>query len=157
MTLNAAHIHLMTNHYAIFACFFASAMLLYGMFAGHPALRVASYIMYLSAGVMVVVAYVTGGLAEDATEHVAGILRSAIDPHEEAGKVALALVALAALASLYALLREARGSVSRPVQAAVLALGVAGFLAGGYAALLGGYIHHPEIRAGLPAGVHVSE
>lgn len=152
MILNAAHIHLMLNHYPIFAVFFATLLLIFGMRMKQPALRFAAYILFMSAGVLVIVAYLSGSLAEDQIEHVAGVLEQAVDSHEDAGKVTLAVVLLSALAAAYAAWAETRAKLMRGVQTAVVVLGIIGFAAAGYAALLGGYIHHPEVRPGYQTG-----
>jgi predicted Na+-dependent transporter len=148
MNLNAAHVHLMTNHYAIFAALFGIVLLAAGMIAKQTGLRLAAYAVLVSAGFAVIVTYVSGSLAEEGIGHVAGVLESATDAHEQAGKVTLVLVLLSAIAAAYAAWREVRGDARRLVQIAVLVLAAGAFFAGGYTALLGGYIHHPEIRTG---------
>lgn len=152
MVLNAAHVHLMVNHYPLYAAFFGVALLVAGMVWSERSLRVVALIVLISAGVLVVVTYVTGSMAEDGLEHVAGVMEGAIDGHEDAAKVTLALMLVTALLAGYALRLELRSRASALLQRAVAVLGLAAFISGGYTALLGGEIHHPEIRATQPAG-----
>ena len=119
MVWNAPHLHLMLNHYPLFAVFFAVALLIAGIALRARALRLAGYVMLCSAAVLAIVVYATGVASEDAVEHLPGVLERAIELHEDVAKGVLTL--LFPLASLAAF---------------------------GYSAQLGGLIHHPEIRGG---------
>ena len=153
MTLNAAHLHLMLNHYSIFASFFATLLLCFGLYLKQPGLRFAAYALLISAVPMVIATYLSGSFAEDEIERVAGVMERAVDSHEDAGKVTLAFMLVAGIAATYAAWSEARGTFRRTVQIVVLVFGAGGFCIAGYTALLGGYIHHPEIRPGYQTGV----
>lgn len=147
MNLGPAHLHLMLNHYAIFAALFGAALLLADVRAHARALRLAAYAIVISGAIMVIPTYITGVLAEDAIEGQAGVTEAYVEPHEDVGRIMLFITLLAGAASLVAVIRD-RPEADRAgaIRAAVIVLAIGAFAAGGYTALLGGEIHHPEIR-----------
>lgn len=148
MVLNAAHLHLMINHYPIFAAFFALVLLLIGVIRRSRVLRVSAYVALVSAAVVVIAVYLTGSMAEGAVEHVPGVLEQALDIHEDVAKISLLAVLVAGVCAAISWMFDQRSAEApRLLVLLTMLLTLGSLVSLGYTAEVGGEIHHPEIRA----------
>jgi uncharacterized membrane protein len=144
--MNAPQIHLMLNHLPVIGLVFVVIALGAGALTRKDTLVRFGLFLMVGLALAVVPVFLSGEPAEKRVEHLAGVTKQAIEPHEDMARVAtIALVALG-LFALTALLRRRHKTVGRGVTVAafVLSLAAGGLLA--WTAHLGGQIRHPELR-----------
>lgn len=146
--MNAAHAHLVINHAPLFGLIAAVLLLAWGTIRRSPDVRIAAYIAFVLSSLAAAAAYLSGVAAEPIVEDLPGVTEAAIERHQEAANIALALIAAAGVGAVIAALSErSREVLSRAAVMGVFVLAVLGLATIGYAANLGGLIHHPEITA----------
>jgi hypothetical protein len=101
----------------------------------------------IAVGAMMPLVYIAGSRAADSIGRVEGVQQEAIAPHQHAATIALTTSICTALAGgVLLLIERRRESLSRTVRVLTLAAAIACALPIGWAAALGGAIHHPEIH-----------
>lgn len=141
--MNAAHLHLVVNHGPVFLTFAGILSALWAYRRSDDAWIVA-FGLWIVSGISAGIAYASGGGADDAIKDIPGVLKSAVEPHEDFSKIALVLAIILGLLALAAVgIRSLRTNPTLRVLAFAIALLT--FAAMGYTAYLGGVIHHPEI------------
>jgi hypothetical protein len=138
------------NHIPVFGTIFAALLIAWGL------VRKSEEVLRVGLIAMVVVAILTWGvmLSGDPAIHfirgMAGIERSRVHEHEEAGDWATWIGSVAAvLALLTLLLMRRRRTAARTLSVVTMLAALVAFAAAARAATLGGEIRHPEIRAGF--------
>jgi hypothetical protein len=144
--MTATHVHLMINHLPLFGTLLAALLLAYSLLAGKDQVRRASLGILVLLALASPVAYFSGEGAEDWAED-AGLSEDRIEAHEEAGKVAFALllangVVAAGVLVIGLLPSSARLAGRASWVVLVFALGV--FLWMAWTARTGGLIRHEE-------------
>ncbi len=135
--INAAYLHLLTNHIPVFGFLFGIGLLIYGIIRKSSEIkRVAAFILFLAA-LGTLVAYFSGHNAEEMVEHLPGVMEEAIDRHEEAAKFPFYLsIIVGILSAIYLFLPVKFGELI------ILVLSLFSFGASIYAAKTGGEIKH---------------
>ena len=139
--MNFAHVHLVLTHFppVLSVVSVISAAL--------RAVRLALLLMIV-VGVMMPVVYFAGDRAADSIGRVDGVQQEAIAPHQHAATIALFVSICTALVAAGLLIVEWRtGGLSSTLRLLALVAAVATALPIGWAAALGGAIHHPEINS----------
>jgi hypothetical protein len=104
--------------------------------------------LLVAVGAMMPAVFFAGNRAADAIGRVDGVQQDAIAPHQRAATIAMAVSIVAAVVAAGLLLLERRrGTLSIAFQILVLVAAMASALPIGWAAALGGAIHHPEIQS----------
>ena len=145
--MNAAHLHLIVNHFPIGGVLLGGILLVFSFFRPNLSVARTGMGIIVLAGLIAVPTYLSGGAAEEIAEKLPGVSERFIKAHEEAAEKAIWLVGAAAAAALIGIASSfKRGTVARPTLLGILAL--AGAAAGtlGWTNELGGEIRHPEIR-----------
>ena len=154
MNLNAAHLHIMLNHFPIVGVFVGTGLLTLWLLWRKQGIALAGLWTLVGSGLSAVLVYILGNEAEDVVENMPGITHAAIERHQEAALWVLIGLLVLAVLSAWILWRRRAGQLPRGLILGVwvLALVASGITA--WAAELGGEIHHPEIRPGWkpPAG-----
>jgi hypothetical protein len=154
MVLNAPHVHLVLNHFPLFATLFGIVLLAYGSLYRSNHARVAAYIILIIAALGTIPVFMSGSASEDTVEKLQGVLGALIDTHEDAGKLSLVLILITGTLALVAWVMDIRTrKVPRILTLATLVAALLTTASFSYAAFLGGQIHHQEIR---PAGASSS-
>ncbi len=152
--MNAAHLHLITNHFPVVGTFMASLVLLLGWWGKKTAVQKTALILFVVVGLISIPVYLSGGGAEDIVEKFPGVSGQAIEEHEESAVITLIFVEVLAVASLlgFALFgRRENLPVGFLLTVVVLAISVAILTA--KTSNLGGKIRHPQEMGGtLPSG-----
>jgi len=139
--MNFAHVHLVLTHFP------PVLSVLSVISAATRAIRLALLLMIV-VGVMMPVVYIAGDRAADTIGRVDGVQQEAIAPHQHAATIALSVSICTALVAAGLLIVERRtGGLSSTLRVLALAAAVASALPIGWAAALGGAIHHPEISS----------
>jgi hypothetical protein len=104
--------------------------------------------LLVAVGAMMPLVYIAGDRAADSIGRVEGVQQDAIAPHLYAATIALASSMGTALVAGGLLIIDRRSdSLSPALRMLVLGAAIASALAIGWAAVLGGAIHHPEIHS----------
>ncbi len=149
--MNFLHIHLAINHSPLYATLFAFFLLLIGMIIRNRSIATAGLVITIVAALCAIVAYMTGDQAKDIIDKgppIAGVEKTMIEPHDDAaGWFLTASCITGGLAIVVLFIGRRRGT--RPVWMEVVMLFALVFCLTIVArvALLGGRIHHPEVRS----------
>ena len=92
--MNAAHLHLITNHIPIIGLFCGLFVLICGMVSKNKSVLTISMLLIALCSAGGMVANKSGEEAEDTVEQIAGISKSAIHEHEEAAEAAVPFILL---------------------------------------------------------------
>ena len=149
--MNFVHIHLAINHSPLYAELFAFFLLLIGMLRHNRTLATSALVVTIIAALCAVAADLTGDQAKDIIEHsppIPGLEKTMIGPHDEAaGYVVISACVTAVLAIATLFVGRRRGERPRWMEVVVLLAIAFSLSIVARTALLGGRIHHPEIRA----------
>ena len=162
MNLNGAHIHLLLNHVPVIGMVGAAIVLGWAVASRSDEVRRLALFVLLLVGASAVPAFYTGEGAERVVKHMPGVVQQMIEDHEAAGKWGLRVGIVAGLYALAALVARRGKSIPRGLAVTGLVLAVFGSTVFARVALLGGEIHHAEIRPGFvppapPPGAHTDE
>ena len=143
--MNAAHLHLILVHFPVIMIPLGVLLLAVGIWNKNLTLRDTAYCVFIGGAAIGGAAFLAGDGAEEIVEHVAGVVESAIEPHEEASELAIWFAIALGIGSIIALgTKKFSPQFSPRFQVPLLALAVVTSGVLGYAAQLGGKIRHPE-------------
>ncbi len=152
MNFNAAHLHLLVNHFPVEGVMFGVVLLVSGMARRSEEWMKAAMMVFILAGIAAVAAFLTGQSAAHLMLRLPGISRAAVHAHSNAAGYALtgaSILGLFCLLGWYGL--TARHISPWPRWFAptclLLSLIVTGLMA--WTAYKGGEIRHPEARPGF--------
>jgi peptidoglycan/LPS O-acetylase OafA/YrhL len=152
--MNFVHIHLAINHSPLYATLFAFFFVLIGMIIRNRSIVTAGLIITIVAALCAIAADATGDQASDIIDHsppIAGVDKLMIAPHDEAATWFLTASCITGGAALIVLfIGRKRGERPRWMEVVMLFLLVFCLATVARTALLGGRIHHPEVRAVVP-------
>lgn len=144
--MDAAHLHLLTNHIPILVTFLSVAVLVWGVISKKSEYYKLAFIGFIIAGLAMFVVYESGENAEDIVEKIPEVTHDSIEAHEEAADISWWLTLVLAgggIAGLFMQQKKSRRFRSFVWILLTYALLTAGYLA--YTGNLGGYIRHTEI------------
>lgn len=144
--MNAAHLHLISNHAPLFGLIAGLLLIAWGSLRDSREVRIVSYVVFILSALAGGLAYLSGEASESLVEHMPGMSEAAIERHQEIATFAFGLICLTAVISIAALFAERGGAALR--RGVVIALFVVAAISVGvvgYTASLGGQIHHTEI------------
>lgn len=144
--MDAAHLHLLTNHIPILLTFLSVAMLVWAVISKNSEHYKIAFIGFIIAGLAVIVVFQSGEGAEDIVEEIAGVTHDSIEAHEEAADIAWWLTVIlggGGIAGLFMNRKRVKGFKPFVWGLLVYALLTAGYLA--YTGNLGGHIRHTEL------------
>ena len=151
--MNAAHLHLITNHFPVVGTFIAFLVLLLGWAGKKSAVQKTALLLFVFIGLVSIPVFVSGNGAEEIMEKFPGISEQAIEEHEESAVVTLIFVELLAVAALmgFALFGRRENLPGGFLLTVVVLTIVAGILTAN-TSNLGGKIRHPQEMGGtLPS------
>jgi hypothetical protein len=149
--VNFVHIHLAINHSPLYATLFAFFLLLIGMIIRNRSVATSGLVIAIIAALLASATYFTGDQASDIIKEsppIAGVDKSMIQEHELAAGFVLASTGVAAVLAIVALfLGRNRPARPRWIEVVVLLVILWSTTVITRTALLGGRIHHPEVRS----------
>lgn len=151
--MNLAHLHLLLNHIPVIGAAFGFALLAYGMQRRNDDLMKVALIAFVVLALLAIPAYFTGKPAEKVLDGHPGIAAGAIETHENAALLALAVMELVGACALGVLLAHWKEPMSARAGTPILVLAFVLSALMAWTANLGGKIHHTEITGGAPASV----
>ena len=145
------HIHLAINHSPLYAETFAFFLLLIGVIRRNGTLITTGLVMAIIAALCGYAADWSGNGAADilknANPPIAGVDTNAIGLHDEAATFVLISGSITGAAAIVALWWGRRGTRPRWLEILIIVLALWSVSVIVRVALLGGRIHHPEVRA----------
>jgi hypothetical protein len=152
--VNFVHIHLAINHSPLYATLFAFFFLLIGMIIRNRSIATAGLLIAIVAALCGIAADLSGDRAADIVKNgppIAGMDTTLIKEHDQAaGWVVISSCVAAGLAIVTLFVGRKRGQRPRWMEVVMLVVLLWSFSVVARTALLGGRIHHPEVRAGVP-------
>jgi len=144
--MDQAHIHLLIVHLPLFGAFFGMLVLAHGLWHKSEQTSIAAFNVFIISAIGAAIAKFTGEGAEEAVEHIPGVLESAIELHEDAGFWAFVSMLVLGVASVLAIfLTRTKSTFSIAMTRIVLVLAAFCVVVVGRTAYLGGQIRHTEI------------
>ena len=149
--MNFVHLHLAINHSPIYATLFAVVLLLISMIVRNRGVATTALWFAVVAGLFGVAAYLTGDQAKDIIDKgppIAGVEKMMIEPHDQAaGWFLISSCVSGGIALIVLFVGSKRGTRPRWMEIGVFVLLLWSLAVGIRVALLGGRIHHEEVRA----------
>ena len=144
--MNPVHLHLMLNHAPLFGSVVSLVLLFFALWRQSDELKKIALALIVLTALITLPVYLTGEPAEDIVEPFPGVVRSAIDSHEDAAKIAFVCMLGTGAMALFGLWifrgrRFVAGWFTTSLLIVLLVTGL--FMA--RAANLGGKVRHPEI------------
>jgi len=150
MDFSAIHLHLALNHSPLFAQIFALCLILFGLIRRRREFVTAALVVTIIAAVCGFLADQTGGRAADlvtkANPPIAGVDTSLIREHGQAAEWVLITSGICAVIAIIALFLGRRGARPRWIEIVLAVLILHALTVSARTALLGGRIHHQEVR-----------
>jgi len=143
--VNFVHLHLAINHSPLYATLFALFLLLIGMMKRNRSVATAGLVLAIVAAICAGATFFTGDQAADIIKDsppIAGLEKDLIREHNLAANFALGASCITGLAAIVTLFVRRRW-----MEIVVLVLLLWSLSVVLRTALLGGRIHHPEVRA----------
>lgn len=146
--MDATRIHLFITHLPVFGLFLGFCALLFGVLRNDKGSKLTSLAIIIVAIIGGLIAFQTGGPAEDTVENITGISHDSVEAHEEAAEISNVFFLGLGLLSIVAMYFETKDKrFSKQLLLAVLALSLITFYFVARTATLGGKIRHVEIVA----------
>lgn len=152
--MNAAHLHLVLNHFPIILPIIGFLLMLAGFIFKSEVLKKAAFGLFILGALFTLPAFGTGEDAEEVIENLPGIEESYIETHEEAAETFAFLsygLGILSLIGFWANWKEK--SFVNILTLFVLLFAVVVLFFGIQVGTTGGEIRHPEIREGLDANI----
>ena len=145
--MNAAHIHLLLNHFPIIGWFFSFLLLAVGVYRKNKDFIRAALLITAVTGVIAVPTYLTGEPAEDSLKSAPNFVEDIAEEHEEAAEFAIWTICITAVASAIGLYFSIKkDQIPKPLFIAIVLLQLFTFTVIARTNYLGGQINHTEIR-----------
>ena len=151
ITLNAAHWHLMLNHFPVIGTLAGFLILLSSFIFKNKTLLNTGLIIFVITALLTIPAHLTGEEAEEVLENVAGLnAEQAIEQHEEAAEPAMIAMQVRGILSLISLILAWMGkrNTVKILNPLICFYSLVVFAMMARVANMGGEIRHSEIRSG---------
>ncbi len=145
--MNAAHIHIVLNHFPVIGMTFSFLFILASLKIRNTEFLRAGLALAVLTGALSAGAYVTGEPAEEYLKSQTQVSKQIIEEHEEAAEKAIWPIGITALLSAYALFTSfKKGSVSQKMVLGILFVNALAIGASAWTNNLGGQIMHKELQ-----------
>jgi len=145
--MNAAHFHLMLNHFPLIGFFFSFLILVLGFISKNESYVRAGLFMFVLSGVLSVVTFLTGEPAEKIIEQSSGFSEKLVEAHEEAAELVIWFIGATSLLSAAALYFSfIKKNIPRALVFGIMAVAAISLIDTARTNNLGGKISHPEVR-----------
>lgn len=146
--MDQVHLHLISNHIPVIGAFFGAVVLAVGMARKNPSTLTAAYLVFLLSAVAGLIAFFTGGGAEETVKDLPGVEKSYIEAHAGMAMYTLYAFILLAILSLIGMFRSKKPyDKIRSLAVIIFIVSLIGLGISAYTSLLGGQIRHTEIRS----------
>jgi uncharacterized membrane protein len=148
--MNAAHFHLMFNHFPIAGLVFAILLNLLAIFRKSPELKKLACWFYILVGLLSILPIVTGDGAHEILKTYPGMDNDAIEYHETMGYIffyGMLLNGTLAIAALW--FSRGKPDLLKKLIVTMLIIALAVFVFACLTGSTGGKIRHPELEHGI--------
>lgn len=153
--MNLTHLHLFITHLPIFGSILGAFVLMLAIYQRNNQTKIAAYFLFMISSAGAGIAYLTGESAEETIEDIPGVLKAAIEAHEEFALYALVSLIILGLTSVLALLITMRNfNFTRFTAFVMLLISLLSFALVARTGYLGGQIRHTELSTN---GISVSD
>lgn len=143
--MNAAHFHLLINHFPIVGGILATILMFSGIFLKNETIKRTAYFLFIFAAITVVFTFLSGEGAEEIIEKIKGIDENLIESHEEKAKFSLWSTLITGIISLFGLFLSYKSSkLSGVFSFVVLLVSFISIFFSWKAGLTGGKIRHTD-------------
>lgn len=143
---NAAHLHLILNHFPVIGSGIVLFILLYGILNKNEKIVRTGLLLLILISLITIPVFISGSQAEGIIKGLEGVNEDKIEPHEEFAKFSFIAMEITGGLSLFLLLlhrKEKQIPLNMKVIVFILILAVCGMMI--YTAHLGGKITHYEL------------
>lgn len=145
--MDQLHVHLFINHLPVAGTILGTIVLILALLFRSKHTTLAAYTLFIISSAGAGIAYLTGEGAEEAVEHIPGIIKDSIERHEDFSLYALIAMIILGIASLAgAFLVQKKSRLVKRMSYFILALSVISFSLIAWTAYLGGQIRHTELK-----------
>jgi uncharacterized membrane protein len=149
--MNLSHLHLLINHLPIIGSMLGGLVLAFAIWEKSNRTKVAAYGVLIISSIGAVIAYLTGEPAEELVENIPGVLKSAIEQHEDAAMVSLIVLIMLGISSVIGIYLTYKNSqYIKRVATITLFLSILSFGFIARVGYLGGQIRHTELSTVAP-------
>ncbi len=143
--MNAAHFHLLVNHFPIFMTVVSVLILSWGMFVKSEAVKKVALVGFIIAGLSVLAVVESGESAEDIVEEIAAVTHDSIEEHEEAADLSKWLTLILGIGGVAGLIMVNKHTKRvQTVLWSLLVFGIITVASLAYTGYIGGQIRHAE-------------
>jgi len=152
MDFSAVHVHLAINHSPLYGEIFAFCLILFGLIRKRREFVTAAFVVCIIAALGAIASDLTGDKAADFVSHakppIAGVDTTLIKEHDEAANFCVISSCITGFLAIVALfIGHRHGARPRWMEVTIAVLIAWSLSVAGRTALLGGRIHHEEVRA----------
>lgn len=156
--MNAAHLHLLLNHFPLIGFVFSFFILALGLLRSNESYVRVGLLTIVVSGLLAVPTYLAGEPAEEIIEKLPGFSEQLVEAHEEAAEIAIWFIGITTLTAGAALWISNKKTVTyRVILRSVLVLNSISLVLTGRTSNLGGKISHPEVRGVTDQNVILNE
>ncbi len=146
--MNGTHIHLLLNHVSILAALFSVLIYITGYIKKNDSIKSTALTGFVLAALTAIPVFLTGEPAEESIENIPGVLKSAIESHEEAAEIALWLIEITGIIALAGLFsKKIKFVTTSTFSILMVVLSLCSSVSISYAGYLGGKIRHTELSS----------
>lgn len=145
--MNAAHLHLIINHFPVILPLVGLPIFLSGKIRKIPAVKSIALWIFAASAIITIPVYLTGDPAADIVRNLHDVSPHDIHEHDEAATYALIMSEILGVLSIVMLWIEKRKKITPPIfDYAIIFMTLFSFSVVARTAYLGGQIRHEEIR-----------
>lgn len=145
--MDLVHLHLVLTHFPIAGVIFALILIVFSMVFKRPDFIVSAMLILTLSAILAIPLYLTGEVAEDAVENLAGVSKRFLELHEDAAEISFFLLeALGLLAIVGLVLNFSKSRLPQLFSKVLLVSTLIVTASIAWTSNLGGKIRHSEIR-----------
>lgn len=150
--MSLAHLHILLNHFPVFATFFGAVLMVVGVLKKNRTLTTTALITFIISALVTIPVFFSGPGAEESLKNEPTVTENVIEKHETAAGAALICVEILGIFSFVQFVAEKKKHRSAMhLQYVIIFLAMVAFVLMAITASLGGQIRHTEIRPGVDA------
>ena len=156
--MNLSHLHLLINHLPIIGSMLGGLVLAFAIWEKSNRTKVAAYGVLIISSIGAVIAYLTGEAAEELVENIPGVLKEAIDAHEDTAMISLIILIILGISSVVGIYLTYKNSkYIKRVANVTLFLSILSFGIISRTGFLGGQIRHTELSTPNSINLQIKE